>query len=514
MLGMEEIRKVKKKKKKRYISSAFYWIVSVLAAIGFFIAFVRLPMIPKKWSLILALVLLVILGLGFAATSRMSRKSILVKTYHAVFTLLFLIGSFVLPSVTDRISELFEGESTVRINCYIMSDSYKDSHTDIPWNANVSEESVVENLGHSLFITSAGLDSASQVYAQKALKETMGTDSLQIMDRKTLAEAVESLYTGEGDILILNSAFESMIKDTHGYESFTKDTKVLYTIKMPVEETVKGDSTLTEKPFSIFFGGNDEEGELYFYGHTDVDMIVTVNPNSHQIAIVSFPRDSYVENPALNDEYDKLTHLALSGLDNTLESLDRVLGTKINNYVLVNYTTFRIIINALGGIEVDNPYAFEADDGEFFDEGIIHLDGNPALMYVRERNHLPDGDFGRSMHQQLVMKAIIQKITSPDMIIHFNDLLTSLNGTFLTNVSSDALYGLVRKQLDENISWNMVNYHLLGEVGYGSCAAAYGQELSVVFPYTNQIRFVSEVIQKVLDGDIIEQEELPDGNFE
>ena len=514
MVVMEEYRTVKRKKKKRHVGTGLYWVVLLLAAVGFFIAFFRLPMFPRKWSWILALILILIVGIGFLATVRMNKKSVLVKIYDIIFIVFFAIGSLVLPYVTDRISDMFSGGSgTVRINCYVMSDAYKAEHTENEYNSFITEETAVEELGDAVFITSAGLDSSVQVYAQKSLKELTARDDLQIIDRQTLNDAVESLYTGEGDVLILSSSYESMIGDLPGFERFKHETKVLHTVKMPVEQTIQGDESLTKKPFSIFFGGNDEDGELSLFGHTDVDMIVTVNPNSHQIAITSFPRDSYVQNPALNDEYDKLTHLALSGLDNTIESLDRVLGTEINNYVLVNYTTFRVIIDALGGIDVENPYAFEADDGELFDEGVIHLQGDPALMYVRERNHLPDGDFGRSMHQQLVMKAIISKLTSADMIVHANDLLTSLNGTFLTNISSDALYGLIQKQLNENISWNIVNYHIVGDIGYGTCAAAWGQELSVVFPYDSQIKFVSDVIAKVLSGDIIEQEELPVGEY-
>jgi hypothetical protein len=135
-------------------------------------------------------------------------------------------------------------------------------------------------------------------------------------------------------------------------------------------------------------------------------------------------------------------------------------------------------------------------------------------MFVRERYSLPDGDFGRNYHQQQVMHAIIDKITSPEVIVHVDDLLDALEGTFLTNLSSDSIYALCRKQLEENIDWNIVSYHVLGLVDFAECASAPGMELSVVFPYDNQVRFVSEVMGEVLNGEIVEQQEMPEGMYD
>ena len=66
----------------------------------------------------------------------------------------------------------------------------------------------------------------------------------------------------------------------------------------------------------------------------------------------------------------------------------------------------------------------------------------------------------------------------------------AIKDDFLTNVSSNAIYGLVNKQLNEGMSWNIVKYHVLGETGMEICASAPGQELSVVYPYPNQVAFV------------------------
>ena len=93
-------------------------------------------------------------------------------------------------------------------------------------------------------------------------------------------------------------------------------------------------------------------------------------------------------------------------------------------------------------------------------------------------------------------------------------MLNSLQGTFMTNISSDSIYALCKKQLEENISWNIVSYHVVGDPsGYEYCTAE-GDYRSVVYPYENQIEFVSDVMKSVINGDIVTQEELPEGTFD
>ena len=294
------------------------------------------------------------------------------------------------------------------------------------------------------------------------------------------------------------------------------DTVILDSFEREIESTFSftDSSDLSGKPFIIFFGGNDQTGSLSLQGRTDVDMVVAVNPDTGQIAIINLPRDSFIPNPDYGGAYDKLTHLGITGLDNTLDGISNILNERVENYVLVNFDTFQTIIDSLGGITIENPYAFTAIDGQYFAEGTISLNSVQALMYVRERYNLPGGDFDRNMHQQIVMQGIIDKITSPEGIIHFNDILDNVKDCILTNVSSRSIYSLVSKQLDEDIDWNIVKYHVEGEMGMEECASAPGQLLSVVYPYDSQIQFVNGVIDDVFAGEIMTQQQLPEGSFE
>ena len=500
------------KKKKRYINAQFLWLLSAIAGALMIASFSKLEMLPEGWTLIFAGIIGVILLFTLFLSSR-NQKSYAVKTVNMVLCAVLLICAWLLPVYQNKITDLFNyvTGNISKINFYVLNETYRSAHPEQFMSSYVSD-----NMGDHLddvFLTSVSADALNSAKAVSKVRDEYGVD-IETSDRSSYVEALEALYRGEGDVMIMSASFESMIADNEEYENFRNDVKIIYSAEKEVKNTIPASSAeLTKKPFIVFFGGNDEEGELYLEGKTDVDMLVTVNPNSHQIAIVSFPRDSYVMNPYFRYE-DKLTHLGMQGIQNTLTGLGNYIHQNINNYVVINFTTFRNIINALNGVDIYNEYEFTALDGQYFPEGRIHLEGDAALMFVRERYSLPDGDFGRNYHQQQVMHAIIDKVTSPEVIVHVDALLDALEGTFLTNLTSESIYALCRKQLEENIDWNIVSYHVVGLTDFAECASAPGMELSVVFPYPNQVEFVSEVMSDIINGETVVQEELPEGSYE
>ena len=518
-------KKKKKKKRKRRLSSQFYWMLLVISAIATFLVLFNAPMFPKKWSFLVLFLLAGILLLTGIFTAVFSPKNRIQKFINCTLALCLGFVSVLTPYYINKITELFESAlgDKVRINLYVLTDEYKSQYPDTFRNvitlpemdSNGNFKNVdMKDYADAVYGTTIETDTTNQQYALKQLKQLCGKQ-VQTIDKNALSDAVQAFYDNHTDILIMSEALAGTISDMQGFENFETDTKILYSFDRPIDasasDTVAVD--MTTKPFTIFFGGNDTTGALSLEGRTDVNMTVTVNPNTHQILISNLPRDSWVKNPYYNEKRDKLTHLGLVGIDNTLKGLGDIYGIEIPNYVIVNFDTFMVIIQALKGVTIDNPYAFTAIDGQYFPEGTIGLDGAGALMYVRERQNLPDGDFGRNMHQQIVMRAMIEKLCSPDIMMQINSIIDGMNGMFLTNISMNSIWALVNKQLDEGIEWNIVNYHVGGETGMEICASATGQYLSVVYPYDNQIEFVRNEIQKVMDGETITQEELPEGKI-
>ena len=507
----------KRKKKKRVLSARFVWLFVMLSAAAFAFIIFGLAFLPDDWKL-MALIVIAAVVFITGILSFAFQKSRFIKAIDVILIIALTAADVLVPHYQSLVNNLFDNvagnKTTVRL--YVMSESYRSEHPE--YFADTSVSTSLSDYNNASFATCLASDNANQSYALQKVESQLG--SVDTVDCSSVVQEAEYLYTAQADVMILSDAYVSMITDTDAYASFRDDTTVLASYTIASSSNSRSDTnTLTSHPFAIFIGGNDEEGQLYTEGRTDVDMIVTVNPSTHQIAIVSFPRDSYIPNPAYGtNAYDKLTHLGVSGIQNTLDGLNSYLGLDdvIDHYVIVNFTTFRTIIDAIDGVDVYNPYAFgySYDPDIWFDQGSIHLDGDEALCYVRERHNLPDGDFGRTMHQQIVMKAIIEKLTSASVVVHLESLLKSLDGQFLTDLSGDSIYAFAKMQLSENISWNIVNYHVVGETGSSPCASAGGEYLSVVYPYDNQVAFVAQVMQDVINGSAVEQQDLPDGAYD
>ena len=506
----------KRKKKKRVLSARFVWLFVLITAAAFAFIVFGLAFLPDDWKL-MALIVIAAIVFITGLLSFAFQKSRFIKTVDVILIIALTAADVFVPHYESLVSNLFDNvtgnKTTVRL--YVMNESYRAEHPEYFSNSSISTS--LSDYGNASFATCLSSDKTNQSYALQQVESQLGT--VNTVDCSSVTQEAEYLYTAQADVMVLSDSYVSMITDQDAYTNFKNETTVIgsYTIASTSSSSTDSDA-LTSQPFAIFIGGNDEEGQLYTEGRTDVNMIVTVNPSTHQIAIVSFPRDSYIHNPAYGtNAYDKLTHLGVSGIQNTMDGLNSYLGLgdTISHYVLVNFTTFRTIIDAIGGVDVDNPYAFGFfdDSSIWFEEGNIHLDGDNCLYYVRERHTLPDGDFGRTMHQQLVMKAIIEKLTSASVVVHLESLLKSLDGQFLTDLSGDSIYAFAKMQLSENISWDIVNYHVLGETGTSPCASAGGEYLSVVYPYDNQVAFVAQVIQDVINGSTVVQEDLPDGAY-
>lgn len=513
------------KHKKRKLNPLLFWIPLYIAAIALVSVFWNMPMFPRRWSYILMAILVGILGITYGLSHHKKIPQIPVRIFEVFMALIMVVVTVMMPVYKARVSNVItdqpEEQTYIYMNLYVMADDYKEAHPDIFANSpsypeKSDELADLQQYLDSTFITELTVEQENQRNALTEVKNVLNKQDLNVVDKESVLDSVAALYNNEGQVLIMNQSYTGMLDDVAEYENFEKDTRILYTVKL-TDETAKiatSNTSLTTEPFSIFIGGNDQEGDLSLIGRTDVNIVVTVNPQTHQIAIGSFPRDSYIPNPALGYSGDKLTHLGMQGLQNTLDGLSDLLSINIENYILINFSTYQKIIDAIGGVDVENPYAFGFWDNPniWFEQGTIHLDGYNALLYVRERKTLPDGDFGRTMHQQIVLKAIINKLISPSIITKFDSLLTAIKGTFLTNLSDDAIYGLCQKQLDENISWNIVNYRVEGSMGESICASSGSTALSVVYPYQTQIQFMSTVMNQVINGEIVTQQEMVDGS--
>ena len=513
----------KKKKKKYFKPAPASWLVLFAVFVIFAVMLIKFPVTPLLWRMALLGVITLIVALfgllSFRKTKKKHNPKIGTTVLNVILAIFLAAGSWLLPHVEKRVDEVFTpiGETvTTTINVYALTTDYKTEHIDIfKETNNVITSTNLQDYKNSVFITQSSVDQENQNNAVAFINQELNT-TISENNCETIWDAVAALYAGDGAALILNEGYVSSLEETDTYASFSEDTIILRTITIEMEaasqkETAAGTEASTDHSFAIYFGGSDSrDSALSIYTRTDVNIVGCVDPVNKQIMLISIPRDLYVQNPYLNNGYDKLTHLGNSGIQNTVEGFNQLLDADVGNYVVVNFSTYTTIVNALGGIDVNNPYEFSAGN-YYFPAGYIHISGDEALAYVRERYSLSNGDFGRNEHQTIVLKAILQKILSAETITKFDSLLSALAGTFATNITSDQIYALVNQQISAMTTWNIVSYHVDAWGEYGETASMPGQQLYINHPYQNQLDFLKGEYDKIMAGEIITQQSMPAG---
>ena len=463
-------------------------------------------LLPKLWRLMAIAVLLLTAGIFLVLSLIRKKEGKALKVIEIIMCVMLAIAGVALPYVENKVEGLFNtrirmDEQVFRV--YTFTTEYRVEHPDLSLSTTVSKNLL--DYQNSVFLYPQSNTEAQE----QALSQLRTYLDFSPKQKSTLWETMQAFYSAEGECLVLSDNAVDMIEDIDEFVNFTQDTLVLMTIHTEIE--IEGDETrkISDGAFTVFLAGNDtRSGILSIYGRTDVDILLTVNPETAQALIISIPRDTFLPNPALGYDYDKLTHLGNDGIMNAVQGLNDLYDLDVNYYATVNFTTFQRIIDTLGGIDINNPYDFQGGQ-HYFPAGAIHLYGADALDYVRERHSLEKGDFDRNEHQAIVLKAILQKLTSREMLEKAPELLNNLSGSIATNIDPSSILELASEELVSRHDWNIIFYHLGGYGTRAETASMPGASLYIVRPYKSQTEFVHEEIMNTLTGQILEQKTMP-----
>lgn len=314
---------------------------------------------------------------------------------------------------------------------------------------------------------------------------------------------VDKLYNEETDAIIMEESHREIIDETK--ENFTKDTKVIYTIEVKYKtEDIAKNVDVKKETFNIYLSGIDTYGDISSVSRSDVNIIATVNPTTHQILLTTIPRDYYVQLAGTTGLKDKLTHAGIYGIDTSIKTLENLLDIEINYYIRVNFSSVERIIEALGGVDVYSEYTFQGASGTYFQNGYNRVNGSQALEFARTRKTVDGGDRTRGKNQQALIQAIIKKACSKDIITKYSSLLNSLEGTFQTNMPMDKITDLVKKQIDDMAQWNITSISLDGSNGSEYTYSYSWQLLYVMIPDESTIENAKAKIKEVSDNQILE----------
>lgn len=150
---------------------------------------------------------------------------------------------------------------------------------------------------------------------------------------------------------------------------------------------------------------------------SDTMMLLHIPEDRSGIYVMSIMRDLWVDVPGQGEERISAA-MSQGGPELAMETVEQLLQTHIDHVAVINFDGFNELTDALGGVYVDNPRAFSAGQRNpaFFPEGTIRLEGSGALRFVRERKAFSEGDYVRVENQQLVVKAIMDRLFSSEIL--------------------------------------------------------------------------------------------------
>lgn len=517
--------------------AAILFTLVLISVLAFFYTLVTLDVLILKYlavaaAVLILLIVLVYLLLYLGIHKKCSRARRARRIVGVILAALVIggcgVGTYVLSGIV-RTKESVTARPTGELRSYISVFVKADDPAQ-----------KLEDLGAYDFGVMMKNEELNSRYAIAEIGRRTGA-SVHAIAYSGISDAAAALRDGEIGAIAVNESYLSILKEIKSLADFGDSIRLIerigvpgtasmdaladIEIEQPEGETAPAPTPVptpepTPVPRKIY--GEDEPLIFYLSGidnweetsvlmtHSDVNILMVINPKTKQVLILNTPRDAFVTNPAAGAG-DKLTHCAVGGVYNSIGALEDLYQIDVNNYVRVNFEGFVRFINAIGGIDVDNPVAFQNETGSVkFVEGMNHLDGGAALVYARERHAFADGDLARNRNQVRVLNAILAKVRSngAQILFNYNEILDFMAGSFDTDLTSSQMSDLIKiatRYLDE---WDIKNHATLGASGKRVTATGGSEPLFIIWLPDYQIKFSQELLQMILNDEIITDEKL------
>ena len=473
-------------------------VIQAVASVVFMIALFVLDMLPVKYLAIIAGLLLIALLIVFTSQLLSKKKGIAGKIFSVLMSVLLAVGSFYFFKANGTVSEISgSGTKVDKVVVAVLADDPAESIQDAKdYSFGVQYalkgEEIQETVG--------------------AINEELGS-AIAETEYRSVQEQATALHNGDVQAIIYNEAYNGILSEEFG--DFGNSIKVIYShsIETKVENNAAEQVEVKDDTFTVYISGIDVYGAIETNSRSDVNIMAVVNPTSHQILLVTTPRDYYVEIPGISGgELDKLTHAGIYGVDASMATLGQLYDTTIDFYARVNFTSLVEMVDALGGVDVYSEQAFTTSE----DTGLVmnvvqgenHFNGQQALAFSRERMNVDGGDFQRGKNQQAVITAMIKKAVSPAILVGANGILNSVSGNVDTNMSQDQIQTLIKTQLSDGGAWNIKSVAAEGTGDQQYCFSSPGSLLYVTQPDPNSVASIKAMIDSVENGEVFTDSEV------
>ena len=439
-------RKQKRTGKKMWgmVNIGLTILYTVLVAFLLFIMFNYNFLSFRFLNIIITIGLLVVLAISIFLQK--AKKSTLVTTIIlVVFSLISLVGVFGFKQMIDITNRMNQTAAFSEVEMSIV----------VPKDSDIKDVNQLTTVQAPTKVDKNNVDTL-----MSALKKDKKVD-VKVDDVASYQEAYDNLKSGKSKAMVLSGSYASLLESVDS--NYSSNLKTIYTYKIKKKNNNSA-KQVDSKVFNIYISGIDTYGSISTVSRSDVNIIMTVNMNTHKILLTTTPRDAYVKIPGGGaDQYDKLTHAGIYGVETSEKTLENLYGIKIDYYARINFTSFLKLIDQLGGVTVHNDQAFTSLHGKFdFPVGDIQMNSEQALGFVRERYSLDGGDNDRGKNQEKVISAIVNKLASLKSVSNFTSIVNNLQDSVQTNMSLDTINALANTQLDSGSKFTVTSQAVTG----------------------------------------------------
>ena len=431
--------------------------------------------------IIITIILLVIILLLLLCTSRFPKVSCVLNVLLCILLIIGCLGLNKVTSFTSSITNIGEVE-TVEI--------------DVLKESELNEDSDLNGLTMGVFLD----DSTGLTRAREILKEH-NKDGVKERQYDSMLDAYNDLKNGKIDMLVLSSMSSSYLEeDVVDYKDYVRS---LFIKEYAIEETVTTEAVdITKEPFTVYLGGVDLScnGKINGTGRGDVNILLTVNPNTKKASLQVVPRDLYSYIPCRNAS-SKLSYSGKwGGVQSSIASIQHELGVKINYYAKINFDGLITLIDQIGGIDVYSHYSYSIG-GYTYKKGMNHVNGEQALMMARERKSLPLNERSRGLQQMEIIQAIINKLLENPSYDYMMAALNTIENNFMTNLPEDKFIDAFNLMLDmKDTLMNIDTYSMEGEYKWHYDEVKKGYYLYYFYPTDAEKEKVRDRINNILLG--------------
>ena len=472
---------MKEQKKTLHMAGKLITLIQLILAVGLIAVIWNSGLVPTKYLVAIIIVLLILFGVTFGLQYVKNKVYIVGIVLSIILSILQAIG-IVYMLKADKLMADVGGANYKTDNMIVVVK--KDNPA-----SNLMDASMYR------FGTQTAVDQENTQTMLDNINKALGRE-VKVEQYGTVQELANALLEGRVDAAVYNQALDGLITDS--IEDYSDKVRVLY--HYGIETELEQETADVEEPFNVYISGIDVDGPITTNSRSDVNIIMTVNPNTKKILLTTTPRDYYVQIPDISGEQrDKLTHAGIYGVDASMKTLEQLYGIDISYYARVNFSSLVKIVDTLGGVDVDSDFEFTAG-GYQFKQGMNHLDGKQALAFSRERYSFEDGDNQRGKDQEKVLTAILNKAMSPAMLSNASALIADVSDSVQTNMTQEEMAKFIKIQLNDGASWTIESQAASGNGDTQACYSSGDQPLYVMWPDEAIVQSISAKMNEILSG--------------